>query len=585
MQTIAFLAWLRKKNRAKTGLDNDAANFEDTDDDGSVEKGRVSFHRPHLIVVPSSVLTNWQNEFEKFCPEMNVVKYHGGLKERAEIQRVLRDHLPGGRNQDEHIDVILTTFSYFSSEKDADRAFLKKFKVEYLIVDEAHCLKNPNGARYQNLDKFKTSHRLLLTGTPVQNSPEELMSLLCFLMPLFAEGAQSEFGDEKESRAHAGQKMLRYFVEMEGGDVKDDNAAYRKLKQLFAPFVLRRRKEDVLSQILPPKTRRLESVPFDEATRNVYESILEDHVKRQRSGDLDVSAQQHLFTQLRKAANHPLLLRTRNRSRDAVKHLTTRFFEYGYFGRDSSCTAKHVEQELEKMSDFDIHLAALELIDENHCRKDEMERYTLEEHDLFSSPKFERLRVLLPELVSNGHRILIFSQWTKCMDLLGCLMESLDLKFFRLDGQTQISERQNLIDEFNKDPSIPVFLLSTRAGGMGINLTAADVCILHDLDFNPFNDLQAEDRCHRIGQTKCVTVIKMITSGTVDADIYEMQQRKAKMNAAILQDGGMAETSKQEEKEMVGKLLNNALDRFLMSPAAEKKAKKEKHEAILVSDI
>jgi len=548
-----------------------ADDFDDTDDE-SVNKGHAHVHRPHLIVVPSSVLTNWQNEFSKFCPEMKVVKYHGSLKERTEIQRELRNHLPGGTNQYDHIDVILTTFSYFSSEKDSDRSFLKKFKVDYLIVDEAHCLKNPNGARYQNLDKFKTSHRLLLTGTPVQNSPEELMSLLCFLMPLFAEGAHNEFGDDEDSR-HAGQKMLRHFVEMEGGDVKDDSAAYRKLKQLFAPFVLRRRKEDVLSQILPPKTRRLESVPFDEPTRKVYDSILEDHVKRQRKNPTDSSTQQHLFTQLRKAANHPLLLRTRNTSGEAVKHLTDRFFEYGYFGKDDSCTAKHVQQQLDKMSDFDIHLAALDLIDENPHRKHEMERYTLQESDLFSSPKFERLRVLLPELVHDGHRILIFSQWTKCMDLLGCLMESLDLKFFRLDGQTQISGRQQMIDEFNKNPSIPVFLLSTRAGGMGINLTAADVCILHDLDFNPFNDLQAEDRCHRIGQTKCVTVIKMITIGTVDADIYEMQQRKAKMNAAILADGGVAEYSKADEKEMVGKLLNNALDRFLVSPANEENQK------------
>lgn len=585
MQTIAFLAWLRKSNRVKEGLPA-TGEFDDTDDDQSVDVKHLSSHRPHLIVVPSSVLSNWQNEFAKFCPEMKVVKYHGSLKERTEIKQSLRNHLSGGPNQKDQIDIILTTFSYFSSEKDDDRTFLKKFEIDYLIVDEAHCLKNPNGARYQNLYKFKTSHRLLLTGTPVQNSPEELMSLLCFLMPLFAEGAQVEFGDENESRAHAGQKMLRHFVEMEGGDVKDDSAAYRKLKHLFAPFVLRRRKEDVLSQILPPKTRRLESVPFDEATRKIYDGILEQHFKGQRKGHIDSLVQQHIFTQLRKAANHPLLLRTRNKSKEAINHLTTRFFEYGYFGRDNSCTVKHVQQELEKMSDFDIHLAVLELMDENPCRIAEMKRYTLEEIDLFSSPKFERLRVLLPELISKGHRILIFSQWTKCMDLLGCLMESLNLTFFRLDGQTQISGRQNLIDKFNKDPSIPVFLLSTRAGGMGINLTAADVCILHDLDFNPFNDLQAEDRCHRIGQKKCVTVIKMITTGTVDADIYEMQQRKAKMNAAILQDGGEIEFSKVEEKEMVGKLLNTALDRFLTSPAAENKASFfDSQESLLISHI
>lgn len=182
---------------------------------------------------------------------------------------------------------------------------------------------------------------------------------------------------------------------------------------------------------------------------------------------LDSAAQQHLFTALRKAANHPLLLRTRHTSDEAVSHLAKHLFRFGYFGRHETCTEKNVRQELERFSDFDIHCAALELLDENPLRRDELARYTLEEEDLFSSPKFVRLRSLLPELVAKGHRILIFSQWTRCMDLLGCLMESLQMKFLRLDGKTSIPERQNLIDEFNQDSSIPVFLLSTRAGGMG----------------------------------------------------------------------------------------------------------------------
>lgn len=221
------------------------------------------------------------------------------------------------------------------------------------------------------------------------------------------------------------------------------------------------------------------------------------------------SAQQHLFTSLRKAANHPLLLRTRHTSEEAKNHLAKHLFQYGYFGRDETCTVDHVRRQLETFSDFDVHCAALDLIAENKFREGELGRYTLKQEDLFSSPKFERLRVLLPELIEKGHRILIFSQWKICMDLLGCLMESLNLEFLRLDGSTKISERQELIDRFNEDASIPVFLLSTRAGGMGINLTAADVCILHDLDFNPFNDIQAEDRCHRIGQTKPVLIIKV----------------------------------------------------------------------------
>jgi len=195
------------------------------------------------------------------------------------------------------------------------------------------------------------------------------------------------------------------------------------------------------------------------------------------------------------------------------------------------------------------------------------------EADLFCSPKFVRLRTLLPELVGKGHRLLIFSQWTKIMDLLGHLMESLQMKYLRLDGSTAVSERQDLLDEFNHESSsIPVFLLSTRAGGMGLNLTSADVCILHDLDFNPFNDLQAEDRCHRIGQKKPVKIIKMVCGGTVDEAIYSIQERKAKMNEAIMEDGGGANKKKSNANDDMCRLANAAVERFLKSPARSKVA-------------
>jgi len=269
----------------------------------------------------------------------------------------------------------------------------------------------------------------------------------------------------------------------------------------------------------------------------------------------------HIFTSLRKAANHPLLLRSRHTSPEAVNHLSRILLHARYFGNDKTCTQDHVLRELMAFSDYDIHMTALEIISESSTYEAELSRYILNQEDMFCSPKFVRLRTLLPELITEGHRILIFSQWTRCLDLLGCLLESMNLEFFRLDGQTNIQERQTMIDEFNNDDSIPVFLLSTRAGGMGINLTSADTCIMHDLDFNPFNDLQAEDRCHRIGQTKPVTVIKMITEKTVDSDIYSMQERKAKMNAAILGEGPKKLT-KKDEKETLTEIMHMAVKRF-----------------------
>jgi SWI/SNF-related matrix-associated actin-dependent regulator of chromatin subfamily A containing DEAD/H box 1 len=317
------------------------------------------------------------------------------------------------------------------------------------------------------------------------------MSLLCFLMPLFSRKSSDEFD---ESQGHdGGESMLQYFVSMQKAE-SNDVEAYKKLKQLFSPFVLRRRKDDVLSQILPPKEQLVEFVELDSVSRVRYNSIIADHVENKKKGS--AAAYEHLFTQLRKAAHHPLMLRSRYVSPEEKEHLNNWFYQYGAF-RGEGCTKAKVAAELEKYTDFDIHLTASELIDDNPQRRRELGRYILDEQDLFCSAKFVRLQKILPNLIANDHRILLFSSWTTCLDLLGCLLEQMGLGFLRIDGQTAVADRQSLIDQWNQNASIPVFLLSTKACGLGLNLTSADTCIQHDLDFNPFNDLQAEDRCHR----------------------------------------------------------------------------------------
>jgi SWI/SNF-related matrix-associated actin-dependent regulator 1 of chromatin subfamily A len=304
------------------------------------------------------------------------------------------------------------------------------------------------------------------------------MSLLCFLMPLFDRKTKSSkrkrgYDNDSDDENDGGERMLEYFVQLEGGS--DDDKAYRKLKQLFAPFVLRRKKEDVLSQILPPKTREVDIVPMDRKTQDAYNSIISSHVKARKDkssgADQDAAAQKHLFTALRKAANHPLLLRNRFKSEEDKATLSHLALNYRYFGNDASCTLQLVRDELDKFSDYEIHCAAIQMIEENPKRKEHLNGFLLVEDDLFCSPKFVRLRTLLPELIGKGHRILIFSQWTKILDLMGHLLESLQLdNYLRLDGQTAVSERQDLIDKFTNDQTIPVFLLSTRAGGMGERL-------------------------------------------------------------------------------------------------------------------
>lgn len=218
------------------------------------------------------------------------------------------------------------------------------------------------------------------------------MSLLCFLMPLFSQASSFDEDDKNDG----GARMLEYFVRLEAVDKKKNSIvsqeeAYRKLKQLLAPFVLRRCKHEVLSQWLPPKHKQVEWVPFDDATRHTYDSIIAKHL--QSKEDNSQSSSSHIFTSLRKAANHALLLRSRHTSPEAIEHLSDKLFTFGYFGKDATCTQSLVRKELEKFSDYDLHCAAAALIDENPRRSVDLDRYLLQEDDLYCSPKFTRMKV------------------------------------------------------------------------------------------------------------------------------------------------------------------------------------------------
>ncbi len=214
-------------------------------------------------------------------------------------------------------------------------------------------------------------------------------------MPLFSREASIFDEDDKND---GGARMLEYFVRLEATGESANSAvskedAYKKLKQLLAPFVLRRRKVEVLGQWLPQKRRQVEWVPFDESTRNCYDSILAKHLQSKK--DSSKSSSTHVFTALRKAANHALLLRTRHTSSEAVEHLSHQLYASGYFGFHATCTQALVKKELENFSDYDVHCAAAALIDENPHRKGELQRYLLQEEDLYCSPKFVRLKVCL----------------------------------------------------------------------------------------------------------------------------------------------------------------------------------------------
>ncbi|EGB10124.1 hypothetical protein AURANDRAFT_1751, partial [Aureococcus anophagefferens] len=371
-----------------------------------VARSRTARKSRDVVVVPASTLGNWQREFKRFAPGCAVTVYHGSQAERRQLRTdgdVLR------------ADVVLTTYTWWERDACADDRswFASRGPWTHLVLDEGHNLKNPDAQRSKRLRALKAESRTILSGTPIMNRPLDLLSLLLFLMPkLFASCG---------------------------------------LRKLLAPFCLRRVKADVLAS-LPTKTAEVVSVPLSATQRGVYLQVAGRGAALKKG--LGDAAAKHLFTELRKAANHPLLLRLDN-------------------------------------------------------------------------AKCERLRELLPKLKKEGHKVLLFSQWVRLLDLLGLLCDDLDLNWSRLDGSTPITERQQLVADFN-DPAgdLDVFLLSTRAGGLGINLTGADTVIIHDVDFNPEIDRQAEDRAHRIGQTKPVTVYRLVAEDTVDRDIIDLANRK-----------------------------------------------------------
>ncbi|KAG5185729.1 SNF2 family N-terminal domain-containing protein [Tribonema minus] len=568
---------------------------------------------PHLIVVPSSVLANWQSELERFCPALEVAIYHGSQAERADMRNGdLGRAAKGLGSWAPHVvlttyslwereaatddswapHVVLTTYSLWKREAATDdRKFLKRFRYEYMVLDEGHSIKNSSGSRFRKLSEVHCKHRLLLSGTPVQNNLKELLALLRSLMPeAFSCGrapgvlmfrmccllALLMFLMPKVFRADAVLNLLEMLEEgmSNGGSAHRGRGGLAlprvaDVRGMLSPFVLRRLKSAVLEQLVP-KTTDVDVLPLGDMQKQLYDGILKAHLKRKGGGVKGDAAEdtnavvaaivgstteaKNVFTELRKAANHPLLLLHHYKDDATISRIVEVAYGAAYFG--DAATPQMVRKELETFSDYDMHQLC------SHFPA--LEDLTLQQDALFSSAKMVRLRGLLPELQAQGHRVLLFSQWTRILDLMEVfLSEVLGMRYTRLDGSTPVQQRQALIQGFAADPGIAVFLLSTRAGGLGINLTSADTVILHDLDFNPENDKQAEDR---IGQTKPVRVIKLVAQGTVDEDIYRLGARKASVSAAVLDE--VAPGKKGAQGDADGGTIAGILNRAIRGAAA-----------------
>ncbi|XP_077457544.1 SWI/SNF-related matrix-associated actin-dependent regulator of chromatin subfamily A containing DEAD/H box 1A-like [Stigmatopora argus] len=452
---------------------------------------------PHLITVPASTLDNWVRELSAWCPTLKVLVYYGSMEDRHFLKHdILNDEV--------EFNVLVTTYN-FAIGSNSDRSLFRKLRITYAIFDEGHMLKNMNSLRYRNLMAINAEHRLLLTGTPLQNNLLELMSLLNFIMPSLFASSTLQLSKMFSMKSHAEQSQFE----------KD---RISEAKRIMKPFILRRVKNEVLKQ-LPDKKEKVKYCSMSEKQEVLYQKLLKK-LKASTTGENRQMC--NVIMQLRKMANHPLLHR-QYYTTEKLKTMSKLMLKEP---THNDASAALIQEDMEVMSDFELHCL---------CQKyTSISSYQLENSLLVDSGKFQWLTKKLASFKDKGDKVVLFSQFTMMLDIVEILMKHLNHRYIRLDGSTPIADRIVLIDEFNNDSNLFVFLLSTRAGGLGINLTSANVVILHDIDWNPYNDKQAEDRCHRLGQTRTVRVIKLISKDSIEDGILQLGQKKLKLEQDMI---------------------------------------------------
>ena len=393
-----------------------------------------------LVVSPSSLALNWKNEIEKFAPELNIKVISGNANERKEII-----------NKIENYDVVVT--SYDLLKRDIEDYKEKKYTFRFIIADEAQYLKNNNAKNAKAIKQIKADTRFALTGTPIENSLAELWSIFDFIMPgyLFS------------------YKKFKAIYEMP--IVKDnDEQTMKKLKMLIEPFVLRRTKKEVLTE-LPEKTITVLKNEMEEEQRKIYLSYLV-RTKQELQNEIDSNGYERsqikilaALTRLRQICCHPSLF-----------------------------------------------------------------------IDNYNAPcsKLEQCMEILEDGITAGHKILLFSSYTSMFEIIEKELKNRNIKYFKLTGATKVDERVELVDEFNQNDEIKVFLISLKAGGTGLNLIGADMVIHYDPWWNISAENQATDRAYRIGQKNNVQVYKLITKDSIEEKIYDLQQRKAALTDNML---------------------------------------------------
>ncbi|XP_044027889.1 chromodomain-helicase-DNA-binding protein 4a isoform X4 [Siniperca chuatsi] len=439
---------------------------------------------PFLVSAPLSTIINWEREFEMWAPDMYVVTYVGDKDSRAVIREnefSFEDNaIRGGKKasrmkKDSSIKfhVLLTSYELIT----IDMAILGSIDWACLVVDEAHRLKNNQSKFFRVLNNYPLQHKLLLTGTPLQNNLEELFHLLNFLTP------------ERFSK-------LEIFLEEFADIAKEDQI--KKLHDMLGPHMLRRLKADVFKH-MPSKTELIVRVELSPMQKKYYKFILTKNFEalNTKGGGNQVSLL-NVVMDLKKCCNHPYLF--------PAAAIEAPKMPNGMY--DGSALTK-------------------------------------------AAGKLLLLQKMMRKLKDGGHRVLIFSQMTKMLDLLEDFLENEGYKYERIDGGITGGMRQEAIDRFNAPGAQQfAFLLSTRAGGLGINLATADTVVIYDSDWNPHNDIQAFSRAHRIGQNKKVMIYRFVTKASVEERITQVAKKKMMLTHLVVRPGLGSKTGSMSKQEL-----------------------------------
>ncbi|EGR29252.1 snf2 family n-terminal domain protein [Ichthyophthirius multifiliis] len=594
---------------------------------------------PHLIIVPTSILINWEIEFKKWCPAFKIMTYYGSPKERKQKRQ--------GWSKLNHFQVCITTYKIALQ----DQKIFRRKKWYFMVLDEAQNIKNFKSQRWQVLLNFNTKHRLLLTGTPLQNDVGELWSLLHFLMP-------------KTFDSHA-DFMEWFSIPMQQALQKNLPISQEILTQLHSilrPFLLRRMKRDVEKQ-LPTKTEYIIKCPLSRRQKYLYDEF----ISREQSKSQDFLGLMNIVMQLKKVCNHPDLFESRtiespfislrihyvvlahficniqtkipyflifinnevNRSkyniekinkaringdfviygRDLVNFLSlkkkknpyqalsqfkiSQTFEQTFdsvkglikeFTFSQKAIAQQIEIEITPYNSmikvkliqffFSIYFKKNNYDYQNKIISNNLQKITKLFHYphirqtlcfpskkllMYDCGKLNSMVQLLKKLKQKGDKVLIFTQMSKMLDIFENVLNLFNFTYVRLDGSTKIENRQKVVERFNGDPKIFCFISSTRSGGIGINLTGANAVVFYDTDWNPAMDKQAQDRCHRIGQTRNVSIYRLISEYTIEENILLKSLQKRKLDEYIMEEGMFTTQffEKFDVRSILGEVLGN----------------------------